>query len=185
MKRIFATRCVPCHAPGGALPNWTDYSVALAKKERIRERVINQKNMPPPANNKLTDEERVLIGKWLDAGAPQGDDQGSEPQPSPKPAPAPGSVEPDSMIALIYDAPNGMKPWLAKNCSVCHDGSNPDMGTPNWQEYDQVMAKKDAIYKRVINDRDMPPGGVTGEGVELSEQARATLKAWLEKGAPR
>jgi uncharacterized membrane protein len=47
------------------------------------------------------------------------------------------------------------------------------------------MAKKDAIYKRVINDRDMPPGGVTGEGVELSEQARATLKAWLEKGAPR
>ena len=80
---LFQRRCVECHRPGQIAPfALTDYSEVAGWAEMIAE-VVEENRMPPwhadPkvghfANDRhLTDEEKSLIYRWVEDGAPEGD----------------------------------------------------------------------------------------------------------------
>ena len=83
IARIFQDHCVSCHRPGEIGPfTLTSYDDAVGWAEMIRE-VVSEQRMPPwHANPKyghfandrsLTPEEKSLISRWVEAGAPEGD----------------------------------------------------------------------------------------------------------------
>lgn len=80
---IFNRRCVECHREGQIAPfALTEYEEAAGWAEMIGE-VVREQRMPPwhadPAHGKfandrlLSDEEKQLIYRWVELGAPQGD----------------------------------------------------------------------------------------------------------------
>ena len=83
IARILQQRCVACHRPGEIGPfSLTSYDEVVGWAEMIRE-VVEQQRMPPWHANpqygrfrnesRLSDEEKSLIVRWVEAGAPQGD----------------------------------------------------------------------------------------------------------------
>jgi peroxiredoxin/mono/diheme cytochrome c family protein len=90
IARIFQNRCVECHRAGQIAPfPLTSYEESLGWGETIQE-VVDQRRMPPwfadpkvghfENDARLTDEEKQLIGQWVDAGCPEGD-PGQLPEP--------------------------------------------------------------------------------------------------------
>ncbi len=83
IARLFQDRCVECHRPGEIGPfSLTSYDEALGWGETVRE-VVDQGRMPPwfadpkighfENDARLSDEEKELINKWVEAGCPEGD----------------------------------------------------------------------------------------------------------------
>ena len=83
ISRIFQKRCVECHREGEIGPFALEtYDDAVGWAPMIRE-VVEEQRMPPwhanPKHGKfrndarLSDEEKQLIYRWVDAGAPEGD----------------------------------------------------------------------------------------------------------------
>jgi hypothetical protein len=83
IARIFQDHCVSCHRPGEIGPfSLTSYDEVVGWAAMIRE-VVSEQRMPPwHANPKhgafindarLSDEEKSLIDRWVEAGAPEGD----------------------------------------------------------------------------------------------------------------
>lgn len=75
---IITRRCVTCHAthpaidafgpmPGGVVFDSPAKIKSLA--ERIKIRAIDTKTMPPANLSHITDEERAILGMWLEQGA--------------------------------------------------------------------------------------------------------------------
>jgi uncharacterized membrane protein len=75
---ILVRRCYACHsksptddvfktAPNGVMLDTPDAVVALAP--RIRLRAVEAKSMPLGNKTAMTEEERVLLGRWIDQGA--------------------------------------------------------------------------------------------------------------------
>jgi peroxiredoxin/mono/diheme cytochrome c family protein len=82
IARLFNKHCVSCHRPGQIGPfTLSSYDDAAGWAEMIAE-VVDQRRMPPwhadPKHGKfandarLGDEEKQLIGRWVAAGAPEG-----------------------------------------------------------------------------------------------------------------
>jgi mono/diheme cytochrome c family protein len=69
---IFTKNCSSCHNARSGLPNWLDYQVAFGKKDRIMERDVVKRTMPPPGMPPLQESEVATIKKWLESGAPEG-----------------------------------------------------------------------------------------------------------------
>ena len=83
IARILQRRCVECHRKGEIAPfALTEYKEVYGWSEMIEE-VIQEQRMPPwhanPKHGKfindarMTDEEKKLVSRWVDAGAPEGD----------------------------------------------------------------------------------------------------------------
>lgn len=77
-KEVITNRCMQCHsikptddvfktAPVGVQFDTPERIKALA--QRIKFRAVTSKTMPLANKTKITDEERVLLGKWIDQGA--------------------------------------------------------------------------------------------------------------------
>ena len=76
---ILEKRCQPCHA---SKPNFMGFSeppqgiiyedpkVIQALAPKIKIQAVDQHIMPPGNLTKITDEERALLGQWIEAGAP-------------------------------------------------------------------------------------------------------------------
>ncbi|MFT5464915.1 MAG: hypothetical protein ACI8UO_000001, partial [Verrucomicrobiales bacterium] len=80
---IVFENCTVCHRPGEPTPfSLTDYS-SVKRRARTIARVTEDRYMPPwhvdegwgefQEKHALTDSEIALIGKWVEAGAPEGD----------------------------------------------------------------------------------------------------------------
>ena len=80
---IVFNHCTSCHRPGEAGPfPLTDYAT-VKKRARMIGRVVAEGYMPPwhpepgwgefLGERRLTEEEKALIGQWIEAGAPEGD----------------------------------------------------------------------------------------------------------------
>ncbi len=80
VRAIVNARCLPCHsayptdsihtiAPTGIVFDTPDQITAQAT--RIRERAVIQRTMPLNNSTGITDAERALLGRWVDAGAPR------------------------------------------------------------------------------------------------------------------
>lgn len=82
---VLHQKCAACHRPGQVAPfSLLTYQDALGFKDTIKE-VVLQKRMPPwhadPNHGKfandrsLTDLEKSLLVRWIDSGAPAGEDE--------------------------------------------------------------------------------------------------------------
>jgi uncharacterized membrane protein len=78
VRHVIDRRCAACHsahpsdlsfgpAPGGVRYDTPDQIVAYAA--RIRERAVITRTMPPGNKTRITDEERALLGRWVQQGA--------------------------------------------------------------------------------------------------------------------
>lgn len=61
--------CSACHRPGSGLPVWTDYSQAFAKRNKIMERVVVNRSMPPKGMPQLDASDIAKIKTWIEDGA--------------------------------------------------------------------------------------------------------------------
>lgn len=79
VRTIIFRRCTPCHSDVTTMPDVTgagggvrfdrpDQIKALAV--RIKVRAVEQKTMPPGNRTVMTGDERSVLGRWVDAGAP-------------------------------------------------------------------------------------------------------------------
>ena len=72
VRQIVDSKCISCHsgarASGGI--SYENDSEIVARAGQIKSEVVVQKTMPP-ANSpmQMTEEERTLIGAWVDQGA--------------------------------------------------------------------------------------------------------------------
>ncbi|KPV48559.1 hypothetical protein SE17_37430, partial [Kouleothrix aurantiaca] len=78
VRDVIQRRCIQCHA---AHPTDTQFTVAPAgvmfdqpeviqrMAARIKERAVVSKTMPFGNKTNMTDEERALLGAWIDQGA--------------------------------------------------------------------------------------------------------------------
>ncbi len=116
IAKILNNNCVFCHREGQIAPfALTNYDEAVGWAEMMRE-VVNDQRMPPwhadpkyghfSNDARLSDEDKALLNKWVDNGAPEGD-------PSKTPAPPQFAEgwqipEPDEVIYMAdhaYDVP--------------------------------------------------------------------------------
>ncbi len=81
---IVYENCTVCHRPGEAAPfSFTDYNSVKRRARTIQRVVIDEGYMPPwhpekgwgefRGTRRLTPEQKDLIGRWVAAGAPEGD----------------------------------------------------------------------------------------------------------------
>lgn len=79
VRAVIAQRCQPCHsqyqsdrslgpAPGGVTFDTPESIARLA--ERIRVRAVETKTMPLANKTGITDDERALLARWIQVGAP-------------------------------------------------------------------------------------------------------------------
>lgn len=61
--------CSACHRPGSGLPVWTDYSQAFAKRNKIMERAVVNRSMPPKGMPQLDASDIAKIKTWIEDGA--------------------------------------------------------------------------------------------------------------------
>lgn len=72
-----------------------------------------------------------------------------------------------------------VRPFLRRHCDDCH-GPQPVSGAPYaLTTLNECRSHLEAIGRRVLMRRDMPPGG----GL-VTDAERAMLAAWLDAGAP-
>ncbi|NUM88726.1 MAG: hypothetical protein HUU37_05950 [Bdellovibrionales bacterium] len=167
IKPLFQTRCAACHGPGKMNPkDWLDYSVALAGKDLIFQRVVVQKNMPLGAP--LEARELELVAAWVKAGAPEG---GGEKAPAPQPEPAPAPAPADRITFTKH-----LRPLFELKCAMCHAAGGP---FPNWLVYSVAFEKRDRLVTRVVVQKDMPPPGIA----PLSDDERKLIADWVSSGA--
>jgi uncharacterized membrane protein len=77
-RHVIDRRCAACHsaqpsdltfgaAPAGVMFDTPEQIVARAP--RIRERAVVTRTMPPGNKTHITDDERAIIGRWVELGA--------------------------------------------------------------------------------------------------------------------
>ena len=78
-RNVIASRCIACHSAhptdrtfGGIAPNgvtFDDPARIKALVERIKFRAVISKTMPLANKTGMTEDERILLGRWIDQGA--------------------------------------------------------------------------------------------------------------------
>ena len=68
-KPIFEKHCSQCHNANWPDKNWLDYETAKKNKDKIKDRAVLQKSMPPGNPTNMTDKERDILKQWIDEGA--------------------------------------------------------------------------------------------------------------------
>lgn len=118
VKKIFEKKCASCHNKNSppAQPDWTNYNIAFSRRDRIMDRAVVKKNMPP--GNPLPAAELAVLKKWIEAGAPENGENPVAPNPRPAnptnpPANPPPAVPPTP-------PPSGMAGVFENNCTGCH-----------------------------------------------------------------
>ncbi len=178
---ILNNNCVYCHREKQIAPfSLTNYEDAVGWAEMVRE-VVNDNRMPPwhadPAHGKfsndarLSDEDKALINKWVDNGAPEGD---------PNDLPAPPRFaegwqipEPDEVV------------WMPKEYEVPATGTveyQRFIVDPGWNEDKWIKAMEcrpgnaSVVHHIIVY---LVPSGVTPTG-----QAGRLRTNWLGAFAP-
>ncbi len=79
VRAVLVERCAVCHSETPVMPGFVAPPVNVkmdtpqqirALAGRIRIRAVEQRTMPPGNITHITDEERTLLRRWIDAGAP-------------------------------------------------------------------------------------------------------------------
>jgi len=155
-KPIFGQKCISCHIAGGVGPG--DYTILAniqKDKFKIKEQAVTNSIMPQGGS--LTEQEKYLLGKWIDCGA-----LGTEPKPDP------------ACDTLFYE--KQIKPLFDKNCTSCHQPGGTGPG--DFTKLDVIRSQKDRIKIRAVIEKTMPQGANT-----MTQQERDMLGKWIDCGA--
>lgn len=160
-----------CHATNGTAPtDFTTYQGVFNSKDRIKDRTIINKNMPPSYSDgpiELEECELKILQTWLDEGAMADTDT---------------PCEPKENVSFA----NEIVPILTTYCyfpgasQSCHD-ENGD-GPSKFTTYEGVFAARLNVKNRAVVSKNMPPSYTDGP-VDLDECEIETLKTWLDEGA--
>lgn len=167
---IIKNRCEACHnanSDQSVMPNWALYSNAFAKKEKIMDRVFVKKDMPP-VGMPISQEERNLIKKWIDSGAPE---KLTEPTPPTPTAQVNFQEHIKPRVFMVY-------------CSACHnaEAEKNNSKLKDWANYQKASTNKDLIFQRVFVEKD--PSKRMPLGATLPDNESKLLRDWITAGAP-
>ena len=164
LEPIFQAECVGCHDDPpklGAPQSLRTYDEVAPWLNRIKVRSLELKDMPP--GGLRTEGAEILLNEWINQGAPFEKDYE---------VPAGEMLEPsptwDDDIYQIFEI----------YCNTCH--ANPPTGGAPFalKTYEQAQTYLDRFQVRIIEQKDMPPGGISNaDDLEL-------IQAWLDAGAP-
>ena len=166
---IVNNRCVMCHNKdsGDAMPNWLDYKITFAKKDKVFDRVVVKKDMP--MGMEMPQNERDIFDLWIRNGAKE------KPTPAPSPSPTPTLPPIDGpSLTFVKD----ILPIVKSRCVMCHNADSGDV-MPNWLDYKISAAKKDKLFDRVVVKKDMPMD--TG-GEKMPQRERDIFDLWIRNG---
>jgi mono/diheme cytochrome c family protein len=173
---VLSNNCLGCHSQGNSKHTLLDdFAHAKAEYDDIGKAIFKGKFMPP--NGKLSDNERALIGAWLQADGPENDVAAAD-LPNPKPLPTPEPIaspapEPilsyQDMYTLIFNP----------RCIGCHNVNHDSAGI-RVDDYALVKKFADKIEKE-ISGGTMPPKRAGGA---LPPNEQAFVKAWFDAGEP-
>jgi len=194
IARIFQKHCVECHRAGEIAPfELTEYDEVAGWADTILE-VVDQQRMPPwhanPKHGKfvnqrlMTSEEKELIAKWVENGAPEGD---------PKNLPAPRKFttgwklprDPDFTIAMRsrpFTVP--ATGTVQYQYFVCDPGFKEDV----WVQAAEVIpGNRAVVHHALVFIR--PPDGVQQRGIGwlgayVPGQAYASLPDYRARRVP-
>jgi hypothetical protein len=168
-REIMQKSCVKCHKAYG------NYDAVFQDRQKIRNSIL-QNRMPKNAPA-LSDELKTMIATWVGIGAPRGGTNGNEP---------PKELEPtwESLSIKLF----------FPKCVQCHNpggqASFLDISTRQkfWEQRVELLNNFEDVENsylfEVINDPDEPmPPAFSGIGI-LSENEKAIIKEWIEKGLP-
>lgn len=126
--------------------------------------------MPPADNPSLSDEQKVLIRRWINQGAANTTGCGA-------------SCD-SSSSSLTYNA--DIKPILAKYCTGCHGGAAPQ-GDFVLDTYTSVKEFVDGDPETFMGTINQEPGYIAmpkTPAAKLSDCNIAKIRKWIEAGAP-
>ena len=72
IRPILENRCMNCHghsSTGAIFIDWSDYNVSFERRDELKLRVVELRNMP--MYSKMPNQERELIRLWIEQGAVQ------------------------------------------------------------------------------------------------------------------
>ncbi len=172
VARLLQDRCVMCHRPGEIGPfALTDYDEVVGWADMIQE-VVSQGRMPPWSANpeyghfandtRLTEEQKKLLGDWIDNGCPQGD-------PADLPAPRQWTdgwqiPEPDQVVRMTksFKVPaEGVVPYQ-------YFVLDPSWKEDKWIQAAEVRPGNRAVVHHIIAfviPPGMLPGALGGRGL--------------------
>jgi hypothetical protein len=87
-----------------------------------------------------------------------------------------------------YTYEKDIKPFIQANCGVCHFGIACYRPSGSYlMSYDSLKARVNdgKLYKHVIVDKDMPPGGMWSYTPGLPAEQLNMLDSWIRAGAPK
>jgi len=71
VKKVFDQRCINCHSNSNSSGNLSmeNTNQIRDRLQKINNRVVIQKTMPPSNSTNMKQEERDLVKSWIDSGA--------------------------------------------------------------------------------------------------------------------
>ncbi|MBD78819.1 MAG: hypothetical protein CL840_07855 [Crocinitomicaceae bacterium] len=154
IEPIFSAKCASCHFAGGSGPgDYTQLSNIQADKEKIKHQAVTNSFMPQGGS--LSEQEKYLLGKWIDCGA-----TGTEPVTDP------------ACDTLLYE--KQMKSLFDNNCIACHFAGGPAPG--DFTKLSVIKDQKDRIKFRAVEAGTMPPSG------PMSDKEKEMLGKWIDCG---
>lgn len=179
IREAISDRCVACHG-GGKSWDCTVYGDVLARLEKVRDRVLVKKDMPP--GSPLSQWQQDLLARWIAAGAPEFGEAPPVPPPKPKP------LEP--RFSSIHEK------ILSNMCVHCHSPGKPGANVPLNTLKDLVdsprllvipgNADESGLYlvvrAKAKPSKKMPP---PDSGIRpLSPEEVSIIVDWINAGAP-
>lgn len=164
LEPIFQAECVGCHDDPpklGAPQSLRTYDEVAPWLNRIKVRSLELRDMPP--GGLRTEGAEILLNEWIEQGAPFENEYESV---ASDPLDSPPTWESD-----IY-------PLFEIYCNTCH--ANPPTGGAPFplKTYEQAQNYLDRFQVRIIEQKDMPPGGISNlDDLNL-------IQVWLNAGAP-
>lgn len=185
IARLLQDRCIECHRHGQIAPFALDrYEEAVGWAEMIRE-VVDDGRMPPwhadPAHgrfandSRLTDDEKDLIHRWVEAGAPEGDPMDL---PDPPVYVEGWRIKPDAVYTFV-------EPFVVPATGVVeyqYRIVDPGFTEDKWVQAAEANPGNRSVVHHIICFV-LPPGAGTDEG-SLDKAFMTDFLVGMAPGAP-
>ncbi len=170
--------CIGCHGEGISirLVSYADY---LANLDKVKLRVLEERNMPRPAG--LSPSKLAIVRQWIEQGAPEFGSVPSEPDPMPTTTttlppvpPTTTTLPPVDPISTVVDFAEVESKVFSLSCAGCHGADG--FIEPSLITYEDFKSNLDLVVSRVLVQKNMPRRGLPPEQLKI-------VQAWIDGGA--
>lgn len=175
MSEVIAPKCLECHSSAGGNRggvNLETYAAVKAEVTAIRATIAN--DSMPLNRAPLTANQKALLNKWIDAGAPE--TVAATPPPSDGGAPVEPAPEPEPPAGPALDWLTVRTLVIEPKCLNCHSAPT-NRGGVNLETYQNVLSNINDV-DATIRDGSMP------RRTTLSAEQKKLILDWIAVGAP-